>query len=109
MVAFVLLKGKLLAATLQSIDKNMPFVVECDASDVAISALSNQGTRPVVFMSKIFQGDFQDVMKSNITVSPWISQLYIYIYIYINYTLTDLSWVIFQDDFKSDYYSVRFS
>ena len=34
----------------------MPFVVECDALDVAISATLNQGGRPVAFMSRSFQG-----------------------------------------------------
>ena len=34
----------------------MPFVVECDASDVAISTTLNQGGRPVAFMSRTLHG-----------------------------------------------------
>ena len=30
----------------------MPFVVECDTSDVAILAMLNQGGHPVAFMSR---------------------------------------------------------
>jgi hypothetical protein len=54
--AFNLLKGELLKATLQSIDENLPFVVECDASEVAISAILNQGGRPVAYMSRTLHG-----------------------------------------------------
>ncbi|XP_041360605.1 uncharacterized protein LOC121376884 [Gigantopelta aegis] len=54
--AFDLLKKELEGAALQSIDESRPFVVECDASEVAISATLNQGGRPVAFMSRTLQG-----------------------------------------------------
>ena len=50
------LKKEIVGAALQSIDENMPFVVECDASDVAISATLNQGGRPAAFMSRTLRG-----------------------------------------------------
>lgn len=56
LAAFTLIKHQLEIATLQSIDENLPFVVECDASEVAISAVLNQGGRPVAFMSRTLQG-----------------------------------------------------
>ena len=34
----------------------MPFVVECNASDVAISATLNQGGHPMAFMSRTLHG-----------------------------------------------------
>ena len=54
--AFVLIKTELSKATLQLIDERLPFVVECDASDKAISATLNQDGRPVAFMSRTLQG-----------------------------------------------------
>ena len=54
--AFELLKQELENTALHSIDESKPFVVECDASDIAISATLNQGGRPVAFMSRTLQG-----------------------------------------------------
>ena len=54
--AFNLLKTDLSNAALQSIDKSLPFVIECDASDIAVSATLNQGGRPVAFVSRTLQG-----------------------------------------------------
>ena len=53
--AFNVLKSNLQNATLKSIDESKPFVVECDASDIAVSATLNQGGRPVAFMSRTLQ------------------------------------------------------
>ena len=50
------LKGFIVKAALQAIDETLPFVVECDASDVAVSATLNQGGRPVAFMSRSLCG-----------------------------------------------------
>ena len=49
--ALNILKSNLENATLKSIDESKPFVVEYDASDIAVSATLNQGGRPVAFMS----------------------------------------------------------
>ena len=54
--AFVLLKSELLESSLQSIEKPLPFVIDCDASVVAISANLNQDGRPLAFMSRTLQG-----------------------------------------------------
>jgi hypothetical protein len=54
--AFNTLKKELEGATLHSIDETLPFVVESDASDVALSATLNQGGRPVAFISRTLQG-----------------------------------------------------
>jgi len=53
--AFRLVKKELETATLQAIDESLPFVVECDASEVAVSATLNQGGRPVAVMSRTLQ------------------------------------------------------
>ena len=49
---FDVLKLAIAKASLQAIDDDKPFVVECDASEVAISATLNQGGRPVAFFSR---------------------------------------------------------
>ena len=54
--AFNMLKKELESATLHSIDESLPFVVESDVSEVALSATLNQGGRPVAFMSRTLQG-----------------------------------------------------
>ena len=53
---FKSLKQDIANASLQAIDENAPFVVECDASDMAISATLNQAGRPVAFMSRTLRG-----------------------------------------------------
>ena len=53
---FVNLKKAIAAASLQAIDEAVPFTVECDASEVAVSATLNQRGRPVAFMSRSLQG-----------------------------------------------------
>ena len=52
MAAFELLKKDLGNVTLMSIDEDQDFVVETDASNVAISASLNQNGKPVAFFSK---------------------------------------------------------
>ena len=49
---FKQLKQAIAKATLKAIDDTIPFTVECDASEVAISATLNQGDRPVAFFSR---------------------------------------------------------
>ena len=53
--SFTLLKSELANVALHSIDKLAPFVVECDASDVAGSATVNQRGHPVAFLSRTLQ------------------------------------------------------
>ena len=53
--SFELLKTELAKAALRSVNESLPFTVECDASDVAVSAILNQGGRPVAFMSRTLQ------------------------------------------------------
>ena len=55
--AFDLRKKELERATLQSIDESQPFVVECDAPEVYVSATLNQCGRPAAFMSRTLQGN----------------------------------------------------
>ena len=50
--SFDLLKSELANVFLGVIDKNIQFVVETDASDVAISATLNQNSRPIAFYSR---------------------------------------------------------
>ena len=54
--SFEKLKIQLSNASLASIDEAQPFVVECDASENAVSAVLNQGGRPVAFMSRTLHG-----------------------------------------------------
>ena len=56
MADFENIKKEIAQASLQSVDESIPFVVECDASEVAISATLNQGGRPIAFISRSFQG-----------------------------------------------------
>ena len=50
--AFKLLKEDILKATVTTIDPDVPFTVETDASDFAIAATLNQAGRPVAFFSR---------------------------------------------------------
>jgi len=50
------IKQDIQRASLHAIDDTTPFVVECDASAVAVFATLNQGDRPVAYMSRTLQG-----------------------------------------------------
>ena len=50
--SFDLLKSELANVSLGVIDENIPFLVETNASDVAISATLNQNSRPIAFYSR---------------------------------------------------------
>ena len=52
LAAFNSLKKELETATIQTVDENVPFTVETDASGFAIAAILNQGGRPVAFFSR---------------------------------------------------------
>ena len=49
-------KKDIAKASLEAIDENCPFVVECDALEVAILATLNQAGRPLIFMSWTLRG-----------------------------------------------------
>ena len=49
------IKSAIANATLKAIDEDQLFTVECDASEVAVSATLNQNGRPVAFMSRTLQ------------------------------------------------------
>ena len=51
--ALNLLKNDLASATLQIIDESIPFVIETDASENAVSATLNQNNLPVAFFSRM--------------------------------------------------------
>ena len=53
---FIELKAEIADSSFHAIDENRLFVVECDASEVAISAALNQVGRPVAFMSHTLRG-----------------------------------------------------
>ena len=55
LVNFENIKKEIAQATLKSIDESVLFVVECNTSEVAISATLNQGGLPVAFMSRALQ------------------------------------------------------
>ena len=78
LAAFKMLEKELEKAMVHTIDESLPFVVECDAAEVAISAVLNQGGRPVAFMSRVLQNSklhFPSVEKEAMamieTVSKW--------------------------------------
>ena len=50
------LKRAIAKSALQAIDEEHPFTVECDASEVAVSATLNQRGRPVGFMTRSLSG-----------------------------------------------------
>ena len=47
-----MLKSELATVTLGVINEDVPFVVETDASNVALSATLNQNNKPVAFFSR---------------------------------------------------------
>jgi hypothetical protein len=55
LAAFNTLKKELGNAALQHIDESLPFVVECDASEVALSATLYQAGPPVAFITRMLE------------------------------------------------------
>ena len=55
MEAFASLKTDIEKCVITVIDENVPFVVETDASNIAIAATLNQGGKPVAFFSRTLQ------------------------------------------------------
>ena len=53
---FKSLKQDIANASLQALDENASFVVECDASDAAVAATLNQAGRAVAFVSRTLRG-----------------------------------------------------
>ena len=51
---FRMLKQDIASAVVMSVDEDLPFEVETDASDIAVAAVLNQNGRPVAFYSKTF-------------------------------------------------------
>ena len=54
--AFEQMRSELENAALHTVDESLPFTVECDVSDLAVSATLNQRGIPVAFMSKTLFG-----------------------------------------------------
>ena len=78
--SFQLLKEEWKHAALCLIDESKPFVVECDASDSAISATLNQGGRPVAFFLRTLQGSelhYPAVEKEPTTIIESIRKCFI--------------------------------
>ena len=64
-------KEDIAKASLTAIDENLPFIVECDASDVAVSATLKQGGRTVAFMSRTLhasESNYPAVQKEDIAI-----------------------------------------
>ena len=54
--AFSRIKADIAKASMHAVDEDIPFQVECDASDFALAATLNQAGRPVAFFSHTLQG-----------------------------------------------------
>ena len=55
-IAFEELKSVVASAVVQAVDHSLPFELECDASDFALSGVLNQNGRPVAFFSRTLHG-----------------------------------------------------